>query len=211
MAQRGEDTELIVVDGGSDDGTLDVLRQYAGSIDYWISEPDRGIYDAMNKGIAAATGKFVLHLNAGDRLLFIPRHELEQSLEDNIDVASFAVETPRSGTHLPTAGFVLRFANTWHHQGTFYRREGHLGYDTQYRIFADFDLNQRMAKAGKKVRLSNTVVAKQISVGVSADMATYGEQYNVVKQNFGTPYVCLAYLWRYFWSAIWALQRWAGR
>ncbi len=211
MAQRGEDTELIVVDGGSDDGTLDVLRRYDDSIAYWISEPDRGIYDAMNKGIAVATGKFVLHLNAGDRLLFIPRQELDQSLADNIDVASFAVKTHRSGTHRPSNGFILRFANTWHHQGTFYRRESHPGYDTQYRIFADFDLNQRMTKAGKSVRLSNTVVAEQVSAGVSANMATYREQYNVVRQNFGTPYVYLAHLWRYFWSVIWALERWVEK
>jgi len=55
---------VIVIDGGSDDGSIDILRHFDDSIDYWISEPDQGIYDAMNKGIAAATGKFVLHLNA---------------------------------------------------------------------------------------------------------------------------------------------------
>jgi glycosyltransferase involved in cell wall biosynthesis len=211
LAVRDDHTELIVIDGGSDDGSIEILRHFDDAIDYWISEADRGIYDAMNKGIAVATGKFVLHVNAGDRLLFIPRQELEQALADDIDVASFAVKTHRSRIHRPTNGFILRFANTWHHQGTFYRRERHPGYDTRYRIFADFDLNQRMTKAGKSVRLSNTVVAEQVSAGVSANMATYREQYNVVRQNFGTPYVYLAHLWRYFWSVIWTLERWAGR
>ena len=65
-----------------------------------------------------------------------------------------------------------------------------------------------MAKAGKSVRLSNTVVAEQVSVGVSGNMATYSEQYNVVRQNFGTPYVWLAHLWRYIWPIFPKLKRW---
>jgi glycosyltransferase involved in cell wall biosynthesis len=211
IALRGDDIELIVIDGGSDDGTINVLREFDQAIDYWISEPDRGIYDAMNKGIAAATGKFVLHINAGDRLRCIPRRELEQSLADKIDVACFAVQMEDFGIHRPRTGFILRFANAWHHQGTFYQRESHLGYDTQYRIYGDFDLNQRMAKAGKTVRLSNTVVAEQVSVGASGDMTTYREQYNVVKKNFGTPYVCLAHIWRYIWPLFPRLKRWAEK
>lgn len=149
LALRDDRTELIVIDGGSDDGSVDILRQFDDSIDYWVSEPDRGIYDAMNKGVAAATGDFVLHLNAGDRLLCIPRQELEQALADNIDVACFAVKVEGCRIYRPRTGFFLRFANCWHHQGTFYRRETHLGYSTQFRIFSDFDLNQRMMKAGK--------------------------------------------------------------
>jgi hypothetical protein len=68
-----------------------------------------------------------------------------------------------------------------------------------------------MMKAGKSVRLSNTVVAEVIGAGVSADMSNYREQYSVVKQNFGTPYVCLALIWRCVWPAIVAVKRWARR
>ena len=211
IALRDDHTELIVIDGGSDDGSIDILRHFDDSIDYWISEPDQGIYDAMNKGIAAATGEFVLHINSGDRLLCIPRQELEQCLADKIDIACFAVKMEGSGIIRPRTGFILRFANFWHHQGTFYKRGSQLEYDTQYRIFGDFDLNQRMVKAGKSVRLSNTVVAEQISIGVSGDMATYREQYQVVKQNFGAPYVCLAHLWRYIQPIIPKLKCWVGR
>jgi len=59
--------EYIVIDGGSTDGTLDLIRQYASVVDQWISEPDTGIYDAMNKGVALARGEWINFLGAGDR------------------------------------------------------------------------------------------------------------------------------------------------
>ena len=210
-AKRDAETELVVVDGGSKDNTIEVLRRYDDAIDYWVSEPDNGIYDAMNKGIAAATGHYILHLNAGDRLRKIPRQELEQCLADNIDVACFAVDMEGFGIHRPRTGFILRFANSWHHQGTFYRRAGHLGYDTQYRIYGDFDLNQRVVKAGKSVRLSNTLVAEQLSVGVSGDTANYPELYMIVKRNFGASYVYLSHLWYFVSPVVPTLKRWVGR
>ena len=63
--------EYIIIDGGSEDATLEIIKKYEASIDYWISEPDGGIYDAMNKGTIAATGSHTLHINADD-LLFLP-------------------------------------------------------------------------------------------------------------------------------------------
>jgi putative colanic acid biosynthesis glycosyltransferase len=58
--------EYVVIDGGSKDGTAEAIAEASGGIDYWVSEPDKGIYDAMNKGIHAATGSALLFLNAGD-------------------------------------------------------------------------------------------------------------------------------------------------
>lgn len=60
--------EYIVIDGGSDDGSIDIVKNYDSKITYWISEKDRGIYDAMNKGIKVATGEYLLFLNSGDIL-----------------------------------------------------------------------------------------------------------------------------------------------
>jgi glycosyltransferase involved in cell wall biosynthesis len=66
LAQDYGNIEYIVVDGGSTDATLEIVRRYDDRIDYWVSEPDAGIYDAMNKGIALATGELIGLLNADD-------------------------------------------------------------------------------------------------------------------------------------------------
>ena len=60
--------EWIVIDAASTDGTVDVIKQYSSQITYWVSEPDKGIYDGMNKGINNANGEYLLFLNAGDTL-----------------------------------------------------------------------------------------------------------------------------------------------
>lgn len=66
---KSDRTEFIVVDGDSSDGTQAIIKTHPGAIDHFISEPDQGIYDAMNKGISLAHGKYLMFLNAGDELL----------------------------------------------------------------------------------------------------------------------------------------------
>lgn len=66
LDQTYHDIEYIIIDGGSTDGTVDIIKKYADRLAYWISEPDKGIYDAMNKGIAVATGDYINFMNAGD-------------------------------------------------------------------------------------------------------------------------------------------------
>ncbi|MGC1869512.1 MAG: glycosyltransferase [Acidobacteriaceae bacterium] len=187
--------ELIVIDGGSNDGTVELLQQWDEKIDYWLSEPDSGIYDAMNKGISAAQGDYVLHLNAGDRLKHLPRVALAQCLTEGVDVASFTVLMDQGEIYRPKTGFLLRIDNTWHHQGTFYSRTRHLGYNIQYRVFGDLDLNQRMLKNGRIVRLFDQVVSHHLNNGISMKRTDVHEVYKSIRENFGRPYVAIAFLW----------------
>lgn len=73
--------EYIIIDGGSTDGTIDVIKKYADKISYWVSEPDDGIYDAMNKGIEKATGEWINFLNSGD--IFSSEKTLESIFSNN--------------------------------------------------------------------------------------------------------------------------------
>jgi len=64
--QKYTNTEIVVIDGGSTDGTLDIIEKYKDVITYSVSEKDKGIYDAMNKGLKAAAGDYVWFMNSGD-------------------------------------------------------------------------------------------------------------------------------------------------
>ena len=66
LSQTYQDIEYIIIDGGSTDGTVDIIHKYSERLFYWISEPDKGIYDAMNKGMDRAIGSWINFMNAGD-------------------------------------------------------------------------------------------------------------------------------------------------
>ena len=83
IAQTYPNIEYIIVDGGSKDGTLDIIKKYEAHISKWISEPDKGIYDAMNKGIDLATGDWQNFLNAGDS--FVDNNVLEKIFTTNLE------------------------------------------------------------------------------------------------------------------------------
>lgn len=99
--QAWRDFEYIVIDGGSTDGSVDVIKEYAGRIDYWVSEPDKGIYNAMNKGIDVAKGEYCIFMNSGD--LFYSNVTLSQldGLLDGIDVVY--------GNTLESNGNIIRY------------------------------------------------------------------------------------------------------
>jgi glycosyltransferase involved in cell wall biosynthesis len=194
LSLKSEDLEIVVVDGFSRDGTVELLEQLGEKVDFWLSEPDRGIYDAMNKGLRVAAGTYILHLNAGDRLLNIPWQELRQCAVDKVDVVCCRVLLDSRIEFVSRTSLLSKLDNTWHHQGTFYRRAAHLGYDASYRIAADFDHNQKLLKMGCSIRELQTVVADHEGNGISTIETGHQEIYRSVLTNFGWPYVLLSWI-----------------
>ncbi len=89
VQQTFSDFEYIVIDGGSTDASVDVIKKYANEISYWVSEPDKGIYNAMNKGVAKAQGEYLLFINSGDELENNKSLEKVSSHLDGKDIVYF--------------------------------------------------------------------------------------------------------------------------
>ena len=82
LSQSYGNIEYVIIDGASTDGTVDIIRQYAPGVSFWLSEPDKGLYDAMNKGLQHATGDYVWFINAGDTL---PHADIIQRIVQKIE------------------------------------------------------------------------------------------------------------------------------
>jgi glycosyltransferase involved in cell wall biosynthesis len=137
------DLDYVVIDGGSTDGTLEIIRRYESRIGYWRSEPDDGLYDAMNKGVRAARGRWVLFLGADD-VLVARLGEIASMLTDERTIYYGDVYMPRRQQIYdgPFSAYKIMFANICH-QAIFYPRrvfELHR-FDTRYRLWADHALN----------------------------------------------------------------------
>lgn len=102
LEQSFDDYEYIIIDGGSTDGSIDILKEYAIHLDYWVSERDRGIYHAMNKGVGYAQGEYCVFMNSGDS--FYSKEVLKQvaamGFEDDIIVGD--VVSTKDGKVIPT-------------------------------------------------------------------------------------------------------------
>ncbi len=158
IKQRYDNIEYIVIDGGSSDATVDILRQYDHVIDYWISEKDSGIYDAMNKGIALCSGEYVGMLNADD--LFFGENAVldiaDRFRETNVDavfaclniVDRYNLEKIRRKYRV--AAFTPTFLRigvmpahpTFYCKKSCYEKTGM--YKTDYKIAADFEMLARL-------------------------------------------------------------------
>ena len=123
LSQTYSDMEYIVVDGGSSDGTLDVLTSYKERIDHLISEPDNGIYDALNKGVKAATGDWIICMNAGDTFVadttLADIFSQQISPEKDVLYSDFFLCQPDGSSILRTTD---RAIGEIHHQNILYRR-----------------------------------------------------------------------------------------
>lgn len=181
--QTYEDVELIVVDGLSTDGTIDVIKKYKSKIAYFISESDKGIYDAMNKGVSLATGDFIFFLNANDTLydnqtLEKVKNKLIENptvkfLFGDIEVIYRNEQEPQIKTYTNIKNdFSLMFDNLCH-QSIFYHKslfEKYDLYSMQYKIYSDWDFNIRCLVKNKVEALYLPIVISKFDfTGISSD------------------------------------------
>ena len=153
-AQRFDSFEWIVIDAGSEDGSKSFLRTTFAN---WVSEPDQGIYDAMNKGIEKAQGLYILFLNAGDTLAhsdvltdlaaYIAERDLVPDFVYGDSYEEVAGSVPIYKEARPYTKIDLGMFT--HHQAMLYRREaiGDLRYNRRYRIAGDYDFTARFLRS----------------------------------------------------------------
>jgi len=140
------DFEYIIIDGASTDNSVDSIKEHGNKVSYWISEPDRGIFHAMNKGIEKATGEYLLFMNSGDH--FLENADLKNIMESfsGEDIIYYDQEVcSKNGTFIkvcpdyPDVKFF--FENTLPHSASFIKRELFLKYGyykEQYKLAGDW-------------------------------------------------------------------------
>lgn len=174
-AQQDADIEHIIADGGSDDGSAEFLAQMGDRVRY-VSEPDNGIADALNKGIAMATGDFVLVLQAEDRFARKDSAALAAGyLQGDADIVAFEVILERENgkkEKRKTRGLGWRtgFKMTSPHQGMLVRRDLYArigGFDLQYHVTMDYEWLLRARSAQAKLVPVRKVLSVMPATGVS--------------------------------------------
>ncbi len=157
VSQTFTDYEWIVIDGGSTDGSRELIEHYSDRFAYWCSEPDTGIYNAMNKGIDHANGEWLQFLNSGDWLYENTTLEQVFSKDWRCDVVfgdillvNQNVLQPR--IYLNDLRFSYFLNQTINHQSTFYRRSifNELKYDESFSIFSDWAMHMQLILHNKR-------------------------------------------------------------
>ncbi len=179
LAQGYDDMEVIVVDGASTDGTIEIIREYEAKMHgrlRWLSEPDKGIYDAMNKGIALAKGDFVNFLNCGDSYTYNALASVSETINLHRDAQviygiSRYFDDKGEIRLIRESHLRLRDRNICH-QSIWYKRElfdKYGVYDLRYRFMADYDMNIRLFQAGTVFLPIDAIVVNYSMSGVSSD------------------------------------------
>lgn len=145
IKQTYDNVEYIIIDGGSTDSTLEIIKKYENYIDYWVSEKDCGIYDAMNKGIMLAAGEWINFMNAGDRFFEsdIIAEIFRNSYSSEVNVLYGDVETDYGDFKVKhKAGSLenLKYGMQFSHQSTFFKTQYHKQnkYNLSYQLSSDF-------------------------------------------------------------------------
>lgn len=172
--QTYDNIEYIIIDGASKDGTLDIIKNYEDKIDYWQSEPDKGIYDAMNKGIAVSNGDYIALLNSGDwyendTVSIIAKNVLEHPLTDIF----YGLMNVLSENKEPlwVYGYGHKVLNNFMiaHPTCFVRKELYLKnkYNIQYKSAADYDLFLTFYQQGYSFVFIEKILANYLLGGMS--------------------------------------------
>jgi len=179
LSQSWGNKEYIVIDGGSSDGTADIIKEYAGRIDYWVSEPDSGIYDAYNKALKQASGEWVNILNSGDA--YVDNDAIARAMNfsslDGVDVLfGNSIEIRRDAMVTMTALddiSMLEYCPTFRHGSAFIRAEVHkkhlfdLSKQKRLGYSLDWEMLHSLYKEGCTFKKVDTMVQKYRVEGVS--------------------------------------------
>jgi glycosyltransferase involved in cell wall biosynthesis len=189
--------EFIVIDGASNDGTLAVLEKYKIHFNQFVSEPDKGIYDAMNKGLALAKGDYVIFMNSGDE--FYEPQTVEQVFSTQAFADVYYGETEMLDEQLISQGkrrhgapkkLTLQSFNygmSVSHQAIYIKRSLTKSYDTKYQLSADIDWILDALTKAKVVVNTNKYVAKYLMGGMSKKRHSQSliERYHIFEKYYG--------------------------
>ena len=187
--QTYNNIEYIVIDGASTDNTLDIIRKYEDKIDYWVSEPDKGTYDAMNKGIGLATGEWINFMNSGD--VFFNNNILSNikfcniSNEVGILYGSILYKSKYENkimTPLDISKF--EYHMPFCHQTVFLRTALIENFDLKYKIAADYNYFYKLYKNNVHFYNLNMPIVIYDGHGISSNpLLLYKEYLSINKGN----------------------------
>ncbi len=175
--QTYENREHIIIDGGSQDSTVEIIRKYSEHLSYWVSEPDNGISDALNKGIEHATGDYILFINSDDFLIDNTALEsIYNSIQDQIDYYIFqvmSVHPDNTRKLMPNRNFGLStyFKMGSCHQGHVVSRklfEKYGTYDSAFKIGMDYDFVLRVFLQRVESRSVDVAISCMGQTGISS-------------------------------------------
>jgi glycosyltransferase involved in cell wall biosynthesis len=197
LNQTYTNIEYIVIDGQSTDGTMEVIRQYQNRISQLISEKDKGIYDAMNKGLAVATGNYVLFMNSGDEIYSTSTVKNVFAAAEDADIyygeTEMIDDTGKSlgrRRHQAPKQFTWRsfkYGMSVSHQAIYIKRTLVQFYNPKYELSADIDWILQAAKKANTIINVNQYVAKYLVGGMSKKkhQQSLKERFNIMREHYG--------------------------
>lgn len=199
LNQTYKNIEYIVIDGESKDRTIEIIEKYEDKIDYFVSEPDSGIYSAMNRGAKMAKGDYLYFLNSGD--VFENKdilNEVSKELDGSIDLLYGKVRVMSrnnnvghiKGKRVTKLG--LKFGKKVSQQSMFVKRDIFNkvdGLNEKYKIASDFDLLCKILDNDSSAKRIDRVICNYDNSGVSSDLSkSYNDTAEVIKDRYGSIY-----------------------